>query len=95
MAPRVMIGVLALAGAAVCGLFSTTASFEMVNQVNEKLAKEDQFAELGWYLPKTVRLHREYKRLYPFGRLSRHVHVLGGLMFFCLLICAWSFGFFS
>ena len=95
MVPRVMIGVLALAGAAVCGLLSTTASFKMVKQVNERLAKEDQFAELGWYLLKTVRLHRQYKRLCPSGRLSRHVLALGGLMFFCLLICACSFGFFS
>jgi hypothetical protein len=67
----------------------------MVNQVIERLAKEDRFAELGWYLPKTVRLHSQYKRLYPSGRLSRRVLALGGLMFFCLLICAWSFGFFS
>ena len=90
-----MIGALALAGSAICGLLSTIASFEMVDQVNRRLAKEDQFGELGWYPAKAMRLHREYKRLYPSGRLSRRVRVLGGLMFFCLLICAWSFGFFS
>jgi hypothetical protein len=95
MVPRVIIGVVAVAGAAVCAVLSTTASFEMVNQVNERLVKEDQFAELGWHFPKTLRLHREYKRLYPSGRLLGRVYVLGGLMFFCLLICAWSFGFFS
>ena len=95
MTPRVMIGALALAGAAVCALLSTIVSFQMVNQVNERLAKEDHLAELGWYLPKTLRLHREYKRLYPSGRLLRLVRVLGGLMFFCLLIYAWSFGYFS
>jgi hypothetical protein len=90
-----MIGALALAGAAVCALLSTIVSFQMVNQVNERLAKEDHLAELGWYVPKSLRLHREYKRLYPSGRLLRLVRVLGGLMFFCLLIYAWSFGFFS
>ena len=53
MTPRVMIGALALAGAAVCALLSTIVSFQMVNQVNERLAKEDHLAELGWYFPKT------------------------------------------
>jgi len=76
-------------------MLATIASFQMVDKVNEKLPKESQFAQLGWYWAKTLRLHREYNRLYPSGQLSRKVRVLVGLMFTSLLICAWGFGFFG
>ena len=78
-----------------CGMLSALASLQMVDKVNEKLPKEDQFAALGWSGPKTRRLHREYNRLYPSGHLSRNVRLLAGLMFACGLISAWSFGFFG
>jgi hypothetical protein len=67
----------------------------MADKVNGRLPKNDQFAQLGWYWTKTLRLHREYKRLYPSGHLSRKVRLLGGLMFSGLLVCAWSLGFFG
>jgi hypothetical protein len=54
----------------ICGLLSTFAGYEMMDKVNAKLPKEDQFDPLGWYWSTTRRLHREYKRLYPSGRLS-------------------------
>lgn len=67
----------------------------MVDEVNEKLPKENQFDLLGWYLPKTLRLHREYKRLYPTGQLSRKYRTLGALMFISMLISAGCLGFFG
>ena len=68
---------------------------EMVDKVNDLLPKGEQFAPLGWYYSKNRRLKREYKRLYPDGRLLLKVRVLTALMFACLLICAWGFGFFA
>lgn len=95
MAPRFVIGIVALVGVSACGMLSALASLEMADKVNEKLPKEDQFSTLGWYWPKTWRLHREYNRLYPSGHLSRNVWLLAGLTLACLLISAWSFGFFG
>lgn len=95
MSTRVIVGIVALACISICGLVATFANFEMVDKVNGKLPKAEQFALLGWYWSKRQRLHREYKRLYPDGRLLLKVRVLTALTFACLLICAWSFGLFG
>ena len=93
MATRVIVGIVALACVSICGMIGTFANFEMVDKVNDKLPKEEQFAVLGWYFAKTQRLHREYKRLYPDGHLLVKVRVLMALGIACLLISAWGFGF--
>jgi hypothetical protein len=95
MAPRVIVGIVALAGVSIFGLLLTITSLEMAEKVSEKLPKESEFAQPGWYWSKTFRLHRQYNRLYPSGRLSLRVCVLVGLALSCLLICAWSLGFFA
>ena len=79
----------------VCGIASSLVSFEMVEKVNEQLPKDQQFALLWWYWPKTQRLWREYKMLYPDGSLLRRLRILGALMFVCLFTCVWAFGFFA
>ena len=33
----------------ICGLVATLANFELVDKVNDKFPKEEQFALLGWY----------------------------------------------
>ena len=93
MAPRVIIGIAALVCVSICGVLSTLAFSQMVDEVNQKLSKENQFGQLGWYWSKTRWLHREYNRLYPTGQLSRKVRSLGVLAFASLLICAWCLGF--
>jgi hypothetical protein len=95
MAARVIVGILALACGSICGLVSGSAYSEMTDKVNERLPKEQQFAELWWYASKYQRLHREYKRLYPEGRLLLRVRVLTVAMFACWLICAWGIGLFA
>ena len=95
MKTRVIFAVAALACVSVCGLVASLTIFEMVDKVNDMLPKGEQFAPLGWYFSKYQRLNREYKRLYPAGRLLLRVRVLTVLMFACLLICAWGLGFFS
>src|SRR5215472_6120541 len=95
MSVRIIVGVIALAGISVCGLISTLAHHEIVDRVNAKLLKSEQFDHLWWYASKTLRLHSEYKRLYPEGRLLFKVRMLMALMFSCLLVCAWALGFFA
>jgi hypothetical protein len=95
MSSQVTIGIVALVSVSACGLLSTLANFLMVEKVNEKLPKEEQIGALGWYFSKTLRLHREYRRLYPDGYLVSIVRLLIALMIVCLLICGWGFGFFG
>jgi hypothetical protein len=95
MATRVIVGIIALVCVSICGMIAAFANFEMVDKVNNKLPKGEQFATLGWYFSKRQRLHREYRRLYPDGRLLLKVRLLVALMIACLLICAWGFGLFA
>jgi hypothetical protein len=95
MATRFIVGIVALACVSACGMLATYANYEMMEKVNELLPKEEQFGPLGWYFSKHKRLRREYKRLYPDGRLLLKVRLLTALMFACLFICAWGFGLFA
>ena len=95
MATCVIVGIVALACVSVCGMIATFTIFEMVDKVNDRLPKGEQFESLGWYLSKYQRLRREYERLFPDGRLLFKYRVLKALMIACLLIGAWGFGFFA
>jgi len=90
-----IIAIIAGVGVPVCGLTATSVVFEMVDKVNKLLPAEQQFALLGWYPSKYRRLNYEYRRLYPDGNLLRKYHGLVVLMFTCLLISVWAFGFFA
>ena len=70
------------------GLAATINNFAIVDAVNKKLARDAQFEHFGWYLTKTLRLHREYRRLHPEGGLLRHQGVLEGMMLLCGLLAA-------
>jgi hypothetical protein len=95
MSTRLLIGIAAIAGVSVCGLISALVNSQMMDQVNGRLPKDVQFSPLGWYLPKTLRLHREYRRLFPDGQLLLQVRLLIALMFGSLVVCAWALGFFG
>jgi hypothetical protein len=95
MSTRLPIGIAAIAGASLCGLISTLVNDKMVNQVNGKLPKEMQFSSFGWYLSKTLRLHREYRRLFPDGELLLQARLLMAVGFGGLLVGVWALGFFE
>jgi len=70
------------------GIASATTQLAIVDAVNEKLANDEQFQHLGWYLTKTLRLYREYQRFYPTGKLLRRQRILSSIMLVCLLLAA-------
>jgi hypothetical protein len=74
---------------------STIVHSELVSKVNDSLPKERQFAELVWYLPKTLRLHSEYRMLFPGEELLLKWRIAVAIGLVSLVICAWSLGFFS
>ena len=75
------------------GLAATITGFAMVDAVNAKLPEDERFQPLGWYLTKTLRLHREYRRLYPVGTLLRRQGLLGAAMLICLVLAMSLVGF--
>jgi len=56
----------------------------MVDEVNRKLPEDQQFEHLFWYPTKSLRLIREYKRLYPNGRLNR-IRIIVQILLFTLV----------
>jgi hypothetical protein len=94
MSVHVVVGIAAIVGVSALGLLSAVVSQRIVNQVNERLPKEQQFSPFGWYFQKTLRLHREYRRQLPDGNLAAIVWMLMALMLVCMLMAAWALGFF-
>lgn len=92
---RLVIGILALAGMSLSCVISLLVGLRMVDEVNAMLPRELQFGLMVWYMTKTLRLHREYKRLFPSGGLLLKYRLATGAAFVCLLVCAWAMGFFS
>jgi hypothetical protein len=75
-----------------CGLYSTFAHSEMLEQVNAKLPSDRQFSPLGWYYSKHRRLLSEYRRLYPSGALDNKLRFLGTIMTVAIVVTAWRVG---
>jgi hypothetical protein len=76
------------------GLTSSVLWFKMLDQVNQRLPVAERIGLLGWWFPKSLRIVREYSRLYPNGSLLKKQWVLLALAFWCLFVSAWCFGFF-
>ncbi|MCU1268180.1 MAG: hypothetical protein JWM21_4498 [Acidobacteria bacterium] len=80
-------------GAGGFGIASTVNQWAIIDAVNAKLPSDDQFGYLGWYQAKILRLHREYRRLHPDGRLLKRAGVYAMLMWFCLVVAMGLIGF--
>jgi len=75
MAARIIVGIAALVCGSICAMTAMFTNYKMMDKVNDRLPKAEKFDPLFWYLSKSLRLRREYKRLYPDGRLLFRVRV--------------------
>jgi hypothetical protein len=73
MPVRVSIFVLAMLSVSTFGMLSTFLVSKIVDQVNLRLPADQRFSPLWWYPTKTLRLLREYRRLYPTADLVRRL----------------------
>jgi len=69
MTARIGIALALLLASGFFGLAASLTSMRMVDEVNAKLSKEQQFGLLGWHYFKSRKMIQEYRRLYPSGRL--------------------------
>lgn len=78
-----------------CIVLSTFILWREIDEVNRKLSDEQQISYLWMYTDKRLRIRKEYRRLYPNGRLE-HVgvafEILGFVLLFCAAVSAGSFG---
>jgi hypothetical protein len=63
------------------GLAGALTSMRMVDEVNERLPPDQQFPLLGWHHFEFQPLIREYRRLYPSGRLIARELALAAIAF--------------
>lgn len=91
---RLSVGIASLVCMSASGLAGSLLWFKMLDQVNERLPAAEQIGYLAWWFPKSLRLVREYSRLYPNGKLLKKQWTLFALAFGCLFVSAWCFGFF-
>jgi hypothetical protein len=71
------------------GIAGYLTSLEIIDSVNAGLPENERFDVLGWwYHSKIVRLHREYRRLYPTGPLLRRQGVIAECGLACMIIAA-------
>jgi hypothetical protein len=75
-------------------LASSLVFFAMVGEVNRKVPEEQRISYLFWHFNKYRALLRQYRRLYPSGRLALYSFVLIGIGICLFLASAWQFGFF-
>jgi hypothetical protein len=95
MPARTIIGIVAFGCGTICALVAGFIHFQVKDLVKAKLPESEQFDWAWWYMDKTLRLRREYKRLYPGGRHIVRIHILEATMFCCLGLSAWGFRFFA
>jgi hypothetical protein len=78
-----------------CFALSTFILWREIDEINRKLSDEEQISHLWIYTDKSLRIKREYRRLYPNGRLERVGFAFEILGFFLLACAAASAVFFD
>lgn len=95
MIPRGFVpAIVLLSLASAFGLFANAVLYAMVGEINRKLPDNQQIGYFTWYPSKERRVFKEYKRLYPTGRLSLYFKLWLALSLTSLLGCAWQIGIF-
>ncbi len=88
-----LIGLLSTAISCIIG--AGFVQFAMIGEINRKLPEKDQISYLFGYSEKYQRIFREYRRLYPNGRLILYFKTLLWMGFGLLAVFAWQFGMFG
>jgi hypothetical protein len=74
---------------------STFILWREIDEINRKLSGEERISHLWMYTDKSLRIRREYRRLYPNGRLERLGFAFEILGFVLMACAAASAGFFD
>jgi hypothetical protein len=90
MTARLIIGLIAWACGVACALSGASFSWLAHDKVNEQLPVEERFWPLFWSFDSRRKLRREYRRLYPDGKLLRKARYCEAAFFACLLIAFWA-----
>jgi hypothetical protein len=84
-----VLGIVLFGAAMTCMVLSGLVTFAMIGEINRKVPEEDRISYLGGGPDKPLHLYREYRRLYPDGRLHRLLVALLVCMMVLLAFVAW------
>jgi hypothetical protein len=92
MTPRHIAAAAAICLMSICGLSATLVQQRMIGKINERLVRDQQIEPFWFTWSKNRRILREYRRMYPLGRLATFYMVLVAAAFVLLFLCAWGIG---
>jgi len=75
------------------GIALDLVHLNMVDEVNQHLSERERFSPYWWGPWKTMRLLRDYRRLFPQGKRIRQMRSLALLSLLALVCSAFIFGF--
>jgi hypothetical protein len=94
MSARGVVGIAVVIVGSLSGLVGALVNVAMIDKVNARLPKEQQFSYFGRSAQRMLRLWREYRRLFPDGKLHVVEGTLAAAALACVLCVAWALGFF-
>lgn len=88
MSTSVVFGIILLCLSTSAMVLSSLFLIMMIGEINRKRKEDDLISYFGFTFPKMLRIFREYRRLYPDGRL--HIYELAsfGVAIIALIIVA-------
>ncbi len=94
MAPNLVRALVLFLFSQSCIVVSGCLFYAIIGEVNGKLPDKERFSYLFGYHSKYVRILREYKDLYPMGRLAHYFKALLVLGLISFIASAWQVGMF-
>ena len=79
MSVTVVVAIIALCLMISAGFSANMFLMMMIAEINRKRPEGDLISYFGFTLPKMLRIFREYRRLYPGGKLRIYWHISNGV----------------
>jgi len=95
MTPNLLTALIMFLAAQTCIIVSGFLVFAMIGEINRQVSEDQRIAYLGGDVVKFGKIFREYRRLYPGGRLAFYSNLTAALAMFLMLAAAWQFGVFN
>jgi hypothetical protein len=92
MTPRIILAIAAFLAALICIVSGNVAMYSMMVRMNRILPATEQIGYLGFNPAKILRIFREYRRLYPQGRLNSLCKGFVAAGFAFMIVFAWALG---
>lgn len=88
---RIVAGVIVFCTGAAAADAASMFTTIMIAEINRQRKEDNQISYLGYHPPKMLQISREYRRLYPNGRLRYYANATFIIVMIALIITAVCF----